>query len=118
MASADHISQSEMLLKRNEHWSVRFSHCESAPVAILISKQAVPEKCRGVQDTFSTQTLFSRTLSTLTLESFHDYDQHFRPFTLTLFHDNNRPHIVCAFYCKRGIDVNSILSAEKVCRCG
>ncbi len=24
----------------------------------------------------------------------------------------------CAFYCKRGIDVNSILSVEKVCRCG
>ncbi len=32
------------------------------------------------------------TFSTLTRESFHDDDRHFRPFKLILFHDNSRPH--------------------------
>src|SRR2546425_13178995 len=42
--------------------------------------------------TFSTLSVFSCTFSTLTVESFHDDDRHFRPFTLVLFHANNRPH--------------------------
>ena len=40
---------------------------------ILISKQAVPEWCRGVPCTFSTHSVFSRTFSTLTVVSFHAY---------------------------------------------
>jgi hypothetical protein len=43
--------------------------------------------------TFSTRTLFSRTFSTMTVESFHDYNRHLRPFKLILFHAYARPHI-------------------------
>jgi len=35
--------------------------------------------------------------STLTVESFHDYDRLFCPFTLILFHDGKRPHIVKSY---------------------
>lgn len=45
---------------------------------------------------------FSRTFSTMTVESFHDYDQHFRPFTLILFHDNNRSHMCCCCHLTHG----------------
>ncbi len=71
----------------------------------------------------------------MTIEPFHDYDRHFLPSMLILFHDNKRPHKLyvtvflpmvlqilqdyashCAVYCNRGINVNSILSVEKVRR--
>src|SRR5436305_12856337 len=85
-----------MFFKRKEHRSVRFSRCENARVAIVISEHAVPERCRGVPCTFSTLTHFSHTFSTMTVESFHDDVRHFRPFMLILFHANTRSHMVCA----------------------
>ena len=49
------------------------------------------------KETFSTLTFFSRTFSTMTLESFHDYGRYFRPFKLILFYENTRPH-KCVVY--------------------
>jgi len=67
-----------------------------------------------IHRTFSMLILFSHTFSTLTVESFRDYGRHFLPFTLILFHDQNRQHIPCAVFCNRGINANSLFSVEKV----
>ena len=52
-----------------------------------------------IHRTFSTLTLFPHTFSTLTVESFRDYGRHFLPFTLILFHDQNRRHITTNLPC-------------------
>jgi hypothetical protein len=70
--------------------------------------------CEDAQRTFSTLTLFFRTFSTMTVESFHDYDGPFRPFTLILFHDYDRSHMLCAVSCYRGMNANSLFRVEKV----
>ena len=63
----------------------------------------------------STDRVDCHPLSTMTRDSFHVYSWTFRSFVLILFHAYERSHM-CAVYSKRGRNVNSILSVEKVHR--
>src|SRR5690348_768154 len=41
---------------------------------------------------FPRSCCYGETFSTMTVESFHDYDGHVHPFTLILFHASKRSH--------------------------
>jgi hypothetical protein len=49
-----------------------------------------------LQKKLDTPLSLSGAFSTLTVESFHDYDQRFQPLTLILFHAYTRRHICLA----------------------
>lgn len=73
--------------------------CKDAPTSGFESNKPSIGMTRRSSLSFSTVTVDPRPFSTVTVESFHDY---------------KRMHSICAVYCNHGINMNSILTIEKV----